>query len=1057
MPNLSVEDVVVGEGDGELLVVVKLDAPSSNTVTVDYRQSNSSAGENTDYRYKAGTLSFAPGETSKTVRIELVNGAVIEGPEQFYFLLSKATNAALSRDQALIQIVDNDTIVDSPQLFVRDVVVDEKAGTATFAVRLGNRLGESSASTVTVNYSTVDGTAVAGQDFIARSGTLSFAPGESVKIVVVDLVDDTLAEGLERFNFQLTGAVNASIVDGVSVAEIALSDGTTASLPRMSVGDYVVGEGDGYVDVEVRLHAPSSNAISVDYRQGNSSAGENTDYLYQAGTLNFAAGETSKVVRLALVNNQVAEGSEQFYFLLSKVTNAALSREQALIQIVDNDTIVDSPKVFVRDVVVDEKAGSATFAVRLGNREGESSASTVSVNYSTVDGTAIAGQDFIARSGTLSFAPGESVKTVVVDLVDDTLLEGLERFNFQLSSAVNAAIVDGVAVAEIALSDGTTASLPRMSVADYVVGEGDGYVDVEIRLHAPSSNAISVDYRQGNSSAGENSDYLYQAGTLNFAAGETSKVVRLALVNNQVAEGSEQFYFLLSKVTNAALSREQALIQIVDNDTIVDSPKVFVRDVVVDEKAGSATFAVRLGNREGESSASTVSVNYSTVDGTAIAGQDFIARSGTLSFAPGESVKTVVVDLVDDTLLEGLERFNFQLSSAVNAAIVDGVAVAEIALSDGTTASLPRMSVADYVVGEGDGYVDVEIRLHAPSSNAISVDYRQGNSSAGENSDYLYQAGTLNFAAGETSKVVRLALVDNLALESSETFTFLLQNVTNATLFDATADIIIRDDDDAARTLLNYGRSNDVYTINDTNVDFLEATDGGYDIVRSSVSFTLPATLEGLILTGAALNAVGNEAANYFQGNSQSNTIDGRGGIDTVQYPGADSAYNISGANALLAVGNAALTNDTLIAIERLRFDNKIVAYDTSPGGNTWSTYALLNAAFNAAPSTAMLSQWTSQLDQLGSLRSVAQALINYYAPGVSNQTLVTHLWGTIVGTPISQENLDQFTGMIANGTFTQASLLEFVATHSLNTAEIVSIVGQPVALDPAWFPLLGV
>jgi hypothetical protein len=72
----------------------------------------------------------------------------------------------------------------------------------------------------------------------------------------------------------------------------------------------------------------------------------------------------------------------------------------------------------------------------------------------------------------------------------------------------------------------------------------------------------------------------------------------------------------------------------------------------------------------------------------------------------------------------------------------------------------------------------------------------------------------------------------------------------------------------------------------------------------------------------------------------------------------------------------------------------------------------------------------------------------------VSNEALVTHLWGTIVRTPISGPDLASFVGLIENGTFTQASLLEFVTTHPLNTQEFASIVGLPLTMDPSWFAL---
>ena len=124
-----------------------------------------------------GTLTFAPGETTKVVRIELDDDANAEGFETFILRSSVARpTRTIARPVAQISIVDDDTVVDTPKLFVRDVVVDEKAGTASFVVMLGGPTGQASNGTVTVNYATANGTATAGADYVASSGTLTFAP-----------------------------------------------------------------------------------------------------------------------------------------------------------------------------------------------------------------------------------------------------------------------------------------------------------------------------------------------------------------------------------------------------------------------------------------------------------------------------------------------------------------------------------------------------------------------------------------------------------------------------------------------------------------------------------------------------------------------------------------------------------------------------------------------------------------------------------------------------------------------------------------------------------------
>ena len=207
------------------------------------------------------------------------------------------------------------------------------------------------------------------------------------------------------------------------------------------------------------------------------------------------------------------------------------------------------------------------------------------------------------------------------------------------------------------------------------------------------------------------------------------------------------------------------------------------------------------------------------------------------------------------------------------------------------------------------------------------------------------------------------------------------------------------------------------------------------------------------MLTGSALNALGNASGNVLRGTAASNVFDGKAGADTVVFSGPVAAYTVTGSLASRTVSSAADGSDTLLSVERLQFSDVILAQDTAVGGNTYLAYAMLNAAFNAAPDTAKLSQWTAQLDRLGgNLGQLAQAMINAYAPGVSDEVLVEHLWGTIVETPIPLDALSTYVGLVRNGSYSQAGLVELVTTLDLNTVEITGIIDQTLQLQPAYF-----
>ena len=385
MTSILVDDVVVGEQDGFAKFMIRLDASASAPVTVNYSTVNSTATGFSDYIPVSGTLTFAAGETVKTVSVQLVDDAVAEGTEVFTMNLSTpSANATIGRSSATATIIDNDAPSGTPQVSINDFVVDEAAGTANFVITLDRP----SAGVVSIDYDTQDGApitgagaALAGSDYVGASGTLNFAPGETAKTVKVGLINDTLQEGAEAFSLALSGLVGATVLNPVGTAVIAANDEPVVSKASISIDDVVVGEQDGFADFVIRLDAPTSAPLTVNYSTVNSTATGFSDYIPASGTLTFAPGETVKTVRVQLVDDAVAEGPEVFTMNLSTPSaNATIARSSATATIIDNDaSSAGTPQVSIGDLVVDEAAGTASFVITLDRP----SAGVVSIDYAT--------------------------------------------------------------------------------------------------------------------------------------------------------------------------------------------------------------------------------------------------------------------------------------------------------------------------------------------------------------------------------------------------------------------------------------------------------------------------------------------------------------------------------------------------------------------------------------------------------------------------------------------------------------------------------------------------
>jgi hypothetical protein len=202
----------------------------------------------------------------------------------------------------------------------------------------------------------------------------------------------------------------------------------------------------------------------------------------------------------------------------------------------------------------------------------------------------------------------------------------------------------------------------------------------------------------------------------------------------------------------------------------------------------------------------------------------------------------------------------------------------------------------------------------------------------------------------------------------------------------------------------------------------------------------------------------GNDFNELFELGNGNDNVNGGLGDDVLNGGNGFDAAIFSGALAQYILQNTASGhtiagpdgNDVLIDIEFALFGNDLFALDTQVGDATYNTYALLQAAFDNAPSTDLLSEWVANEITAANAVALAQEMINTLAAGVSNEALITHLFQTVAGTTPTQAQVDEFSTLIGLGnTFaTQADLFAFAAGLELNTNEIASIVGTPLALD---------
>ena len=755
MPELRISDAApVAEGN-DAVFTVTLHPQSSQVVTVEYTTEDGTADAGDDYTTIAETLTFSPGQTTKIIRVPVLVDSTQESSETFTVELSTPMGTTLADSTGLGTI----TADPMPGLSIGDAEPVAEGGAAVFTVTLV----PASNHVVTVTYSTVDGTAVADADFTPTSGTLTFNPNQTTKTIRVPILRDTVHEPSETFTVELDDPTGTTLADSTGLGTIA-ADAT----PGLSIADAVnVAEGRDAV-FRVTLRPATNHVVSVTYTTMDGTAVADADYTPVTGTLRFEPRETTKTIRVPVLLDTMTEQSETFTVELSNPGGSTLADPIG----VGTIRADPAPGLRIGDATPVAEGDEAVFTVTLTPPNEQ----VVTVDYTTTDGTAVADEDYSATSGTLRFAPGDTSKTIRVPVLEDATAEPVETFTVVLGNPAGTNVVHDTGVGTI-----TDEGLPGLSIADApTVAEG-GEAVFPVTLSPASSQVVTVAYTTQDGTAVADSDYTATSGTLRFESGETMQTIRVPTLRDAVAEPVETFTVVLSNPSGTNVVHDTGVGTITDEGL----PGLSIADAPTVAEEGEAVFPVTLN----PASSQVVTVAYATQDGTAVADWDYTATSGTLRFEPGETIQNIQVATLRDAIAEPSESFTVELSDPVGTAITNSTGVGTIAAD-----AMPALSITDAVpVAEG-GDATFMVSLSPASSELVTVAYATQDGTAVAGSDYTAASGTLQFDPGMTSHTIRVAVLNDTAVEPTETFAVEFSDPVRATLADGTGVGTITDD-----------------------------------------------------------------------------------------------------------------------------------------------------------------------------------------------------------------------------------------------------------------------
>ncbi len=340
-----------------------------------------------------------------------------------------------------LNVIDDESSIG---LSLADSSINESAGNLSLVFTLSNVATEN----LTFDYTTSDGTATQGTDYVATSGSVTIPVGQTQAIKTLSILSDSLFEDDESILIRITNASsNVAVLTSVATVTILNDD----LPPTLAVNDVAALENSGHMDFTVSLSQASGKDTLVNYLVSGVTALIGVDFGVTLGTLTIPAGQLSGTISVPINDDVIYEGPETLTIDLSSPTNGTISDGQGVGTITDDN---NPPTLSIANGSVNEDTGTLVFMV---TKTG-STVFPATVDYATSNGTATAGSDYTSTSGTLTFSAGESTGIISVSITSDNTLELDETLIITLSNPTGATISGSSATGTITNDDGPTIS-----------------------------------------------------------------------------------------------------------------------------------------------------------------------------------------------------------------------------------------------------------------------------------------------------------------------------------------------------------------------------------------------------------------------------------------------------------------------------------------------------------------------------------------------------------------------------------------------------------------------
>ncbi|MCW2285377.1 hypothetical protein M2323_003316 [Rhodoblastus acidophilus] len=506
---------------------------------------------------------------------------------------------------------------------ISDVLItegDSGTKTATFTV---SRTGTAAFA---VNYATTDGTATAGSDYVAASGALTFAQGQTSQTISVTINGDTTVEPDETFFVNLTNATNGGVIAVSQGVGTITNDDAAPVVGNISISDVSIAEGNSGTKVATfTVSRTGTAAFSVNYATDNGTATAGSDYVATQGVLTFTQGQTSQTISVTINGDTTIEPDETFFVNLANPTNGGVLTKAQGVGTLTNDDVSATPVTFEKRVSasIDDVEQFASGSVYTNSSDLE-----LTDDVQTTGGT---GQTVGIRFTGVNIPVGATITNAYIQFQAKEVWTGATSVTIRADASANAAAFT-TATNNVSSRTKTSASV-GWSIAPWSTIGAAG-----VDQRTPDLTSVVQQIVNTSGWAALNSMAFIVTGSGTRTA--------WAYDGNAAAAPLLHIEYTMAPLVVGDISISDVSITEGDSGTKTATFTV--------SRTGTAAFAV----------------NYATADGTATAGSDYVAASDALTFAQGQTSQTISVTINGDTAVEPDESFFVNLSNATNGGVI---------------------------------------------------------------------------------------------------------------------------------------------------------------------------------------------------------------------------------------------------------------------------------------------------------------------------------------------------------------------------------------------------